>query len=363
MAAQTEPEGTSTGPVEVYDEEAQRAELFRDLGIDGTRDGKALVGASDPNGPPADGRAYDPDDPGDEEPEIEAAEIEPEPTPAPPAAEADEENPASLAFRLREESRARSDAERKLAANDAYVAAILAGLALEGRGGGAAAPAPGGDQPVAPPDLFTDPDGWAQHKFGELSRPLHEKIERLEQENAQLRGEHQQGRREGAHRQVMGEVQAYEAQNPGFNDRVDRYREEFQRDLVEQGVAPEDADVLWKREFAGMLTFAKTRGLSFPAFVDRAARRFLGDVGAAPAAPSGGRPAGRPATDGRIAAAQRVQADGAATSATQGGGVAASAEALRKSGLSPAAVTELLSQGASGRRQFFDHMKNMEGTR
>lgn len=341
------------GAPETPDESALMGEFFADRGITTTTAGIK------PTGRAYEGRAYDPDDPEDAEPEIEAAEEpEPEAEPTPPATtEEAEESPATAGFYRRRVG----ELERTLQANDQYVNALLAGLALEGRAPAApaATSAPAAEQ--APPDLFTDPDGWAEHKFGALSRPLHEKIGRLEQENAQLRGERTQEKGTQLLESVIAWGESYETESPGHLDRVNRYKAGVMQDLTEQGLSEAEARQMWEGEFGGMLKLAITRNLNFPALLDKQARRFLGEVngnGAAPAA----RPTASARPDGRIAAAQRAQASGATSSVTQGGGAASSdvtIDTVRRSGLAPAKVSEILGK-PGGREEFLRLMREAE---
>lgn len=348
-ATAIEPQAPGGAP-ETPDESALMEEFFAERGID--------VAQAGIKGRAYEGRAYDPDDPDDAEPEpeLEAAPAEPQEAPAPPApAEEGEEPPATAGFYRRRAA----ELERTLQANDQYVNALLAGLALEGRTSAstAATAAPAAEQPV--PDLFTDPDAWAEHKFGALAQPLHEKIATLERENAQLRGERTQEKGTQLLDSVIAWGEHYEAESPGHLDRVNRYKAGVLQDLAEQGLSEAEARQVWEGEFGGMLKLAITRNLNFPALLDRQARRFLGELngnGAARPAATARRP------DGRIAAAQRAQASGATSSVTQGGGAAGGApsiEGLRASGLAPARVSEILSQ-PGGREKFLSMMREVE---
>lgn len=335
------------------DEGAQLQEFLAERNIDvsqagiRTREGSAYEGTvRDPD---------DPDDDGsDEEAEAAPAEDEPEAEAEPPEPEAGREDPRSVAFKLRQRERDVEVLGREIQQRDAYLNAFL--LALH-RGeqppaqNGHAAPAP--EEPD--PDLFVDPPGFVDHRVQQAIQPLVHEIQVLKAENQRLAGEHQQERDQQQFAGYVGQVQhlaqSYEAENPGYYDRMNQFSEEYQQGLVENGWSPEEAQQTWLQEVAAMTNAAMQRGQNPAAFIDYHARRYVAN-GAAPASPP--QPQRQ---DGRLAAARRAQEAGA----TRRGGGAAGAptiEDVRRAGITPERAAEVISSG--GRGKFLAMMREVE---
>ena len=280
--------------------------------------------------------------------------------PPPPAAEE--------GFRRRQGERMLQTAQQENAELKSYLNYMLrVGMGEAGAGGAPQrSPQSGTAQPAAPdaaPDLFQDPEGFILYH----QRPLIEKINQLTQQNAQLAGEWGRTRaQEVSARQQAAAVnelaqseREWEAEHPGYLERLQSFATAYIGDLIEAGVQPEHAQALFRAEVQGLTQIAYRLNVPTAKLADRFATRYLGGAQPASNGNSGGQPAARP--DGQIEAARRVQQQGPTGSVSRAGSTPGEVtiDTLRSRGVTPEMVHKIMS-GPRGRQNFFELMRREE---
>jgi hypothetical protein len=332
-------------------EAEELASFLEERGIDVTTSGSRPGSAYE-------GTVRDPDDPDDE-----GEEEEPESIPtaaAPEEQEAKEEeqealDPRAIAFRLREKDRQVAALAAEIQQRDQWLNGFITAMQRGGEAPANGAPAPAPEEP--PPDLFVDPDGYVDHRLRHALGPVVQELERVKAENARLSGERQQDQDQQQFQGYVGQVRelatAYEAENPGYYERLSLFGEEYRQGLVSHGWDAQEAHQAWVAELGAMTNAAMQRGQNPAAFIDYHARRYTGQAAAPAAAPQ--------RQDGQIAAARRAQASGV----TRRSGAPAEGELTldraRRSGVTPEQAAQTIRTG--GRTAFLAMMREAERRR
>lgn len=217
------------------------------------------------------------------------------------------------------------------------------------------------------PDLFEDPDGYVEAKLQERLKPYEERFQKLDAL--------EQRQRANEVKNIVRQAEnAWEAEHPGYVDRLAAGRRAFVAEWQARGLSLEGAQQMLMDNQVGLLKLAAHHGLNPAEVMDREASRWLsmvsgnGNGAPAPAQNPQQQPQGQTQQaagkkPGKFDRAREAASSAAAGTLSEGSGGAdggeITADTLLASGATPDQIHTVLSR-PDGRQNFFQIMNQLE---